>query len=210
MNVIRTLLLTGGTIHDWRDCGDEIEKILSAPDFHVTRVNDDLSVLESGLDKFDLMILYWTRGDLTDPQRDGLLGRLADGGGFVGVHSATASFLECPKFHEMLGGLFVTHPPVGEYRVSIEQPEHLIVRGMAEFVVRDEQYITEYDPGVNVLASALWQDEKSPVAWTKSWGAGRVFYLALGHDPLACRNENFNRLLIDGSSWAAGRLNPDA
>jgi type 1 glutamine amidotransferase len=42
-----------------------------------------------------------------------------------------------------------------------------------------------------------------PVAWTKPWGdTGRVFYLSLGHDANACRNEQFAALLRRGSVWA--------
>jgi len=40
--------------------------------------------------------------------------------------------------------------------------------------------------------------------WTKPWGKGRVFYLALGHDPKACEQDMFKKLLIRGSQWAAG------
>jgi type 1 glutamine amidotransferase len=69
-------------------------------------------------------------------------------------------------------------------------------------MVTDEQYILDYDPRVHVLASALWQGAAVPVAWTKSWGKGRVFYLALGHDPKACRHEKFPILLQRGALWA--------
>jgi type 1 glutamine amidotransferase len=42
-----------------------------------------------------------------------------------------------------------------------------------------------------------------PVAWTRLWGEGRVFYLALGHDAPACRHETFRLLLQRGAAWAA-------
>ena len=201
---IQTLLLTGGIIHDWKGCGDEIEKILRASDdLDVVRVNDDLSVLESlMLDPYDVLVFYWTRGELTDAQRDGLLEWIARGKGFVGIHSATASFWECPEFHDMLGGMFKTHPPPYDYRVGIVDAEHPITRGMSDFGVHDEQYIMEYDPKVHILAMAAHEGGEMPVAWTKSWGEGRVYYLALGHDPAACRNEHFAELLLRGISWA--------
>lgn len=202
---IRTLLLTGGEIHDWKGCGDEIEKILrAAKEFDVTRVNDDLSVLEApNLETYDLVVLYWTRGEITDAQKNGLLNWVASGKGFAGIHSATASFRECPEYRCMLGGFFVTHPAPREYQVSVVDPENPITKDMVEFFVRDEQYVMDYDPRVNVLASALWKGEKVPVVWTKTWGAGRVYYLALGHDPEACRDDDFKTLLVRGSIWAA-------
>ena len=68
------------------------------------------------------------------------------------------------------------------------------------------------DPGVHVLAETLYvyegQSVPMPIAWTKRWGAGRVFYGALGHDPQefqACPAA-FD-LNLRGLRWAAGDLN---
>ena len=80
--------------------------------------------------------------------------------------------------------------------------EHPITEGVTEFMVEDEQYILDYDPRVNVLCSALWQGRAMPVAWTKAWGKGRVFYLALGHNSEACQHEMFGLLLQRGAKWA--------
>jgi len=206
MGKIETLLFVGGEIHDWRGCGDEIEEALRASgDFEITRVNDDLSAFEApNLDPYGLMVFYYTAGTLTDAQKNGLLNWIAGGKGFVGVHSATASFRGCPEYQCMVGGCLLDHPPVRKYHVSVVDPEHPITKDMVEFFVEDEQYIMDYDPRANVLASALWRGEKMPVAWTKPWGKGRVFHLALGHSPEACRDENFKTLLVRGSIWAAG------
>lgn len=203
---IKTLLLTGGEIHDWMACGYEIERTLrESGRFDVTRVNDDLAILESPKVKsFKLIVLYWTRGVLTDSQKSGLLNWIASGKGFAGIHSATASFRECPEYRCMLGGFFVTHPQPRQYQVSVVAPDHPITKDMVEFFVTDEMYVTDYDPRVNVLAWSLWKGEKVPVVWTKPWGNGRVFYLALGHNAEACRDESFEKLLVQGSLWAAG------
>jgi len=96
----------------------------------------------------------------------------------------------------------VTHPRYRQYQVSVVDSEHPITRDMDEFMVTDEQYITDYDPRVHVLASALWKGMAKPVAWTKSWGKGRVFYLALGHNSDSCQDENFKLLLQRGAIWA--------
>ncbi len=205
MNPIKTLVFSGGIIHDGQGCGYEIERILRADSrFDVTRVHEDLSVLESGLDAYDVIVLYYTRGELSDGQRDGLMKYVASGKGFVGVHSATASFRDCAEFHAMLGGIFTTHPKPRMYQVSVANPENPITHGTEEFFVEDEQYILDYDPRVTVLASALYRGKAEPVAWTKAWGQGRVYYLALGHTPECCRHAQFAPLLINGSVWAAG------
>jgi len=69
-------------------------------------------------------------------------------------------------------------------------------------MVTDEQYITDYDPRVTVLASALWKGKAMPVAWTKPWGKGKIFYLALGHNADSCKDENFKLLIKRGLVWA--------
>lgn len=201
----KTLLLTGGEIHDWRGCGDEIEGVLAgSPAFALTRVNDCLSALEApNLEPYELLVFYYTVGEISTAQKTGLLEWLAKGRGYVGIHSAADSFRGCPEYRHMVGGWFVTHPHYRQYQVSVADREHPITAGLEEFMVEDEQYILDYDPRVHVLASALWRGQAMPVAWTKTWGeAGRVFYLALGHDPHACRNEHFKLLLERGALWA--------
>ncbi len=204
---IKTLLFAGGTIHDWKGCGAEIENALrDAGHFDLTRVDDDLSVFESpDLDPFELIVFYYTRGEISDAQKNGLLNWIASGKGFAGIHAATISFPDSPEFISMVGGRFTTHPPVRRYEVSVVDPEHAITKGMERFFVEDEQYVIDYDPRVNILASALWKGDKMPVVWTKPWGNGRVFYLALGHNADACHDESFKLLLERGALWAAGR-----
>jgi type 1 glutamine amidotransferase len=202
---IKTLLYAGGEIHDAKGCGDAIEAALKqAGDFDLTKVENDLSCLEApNLDPFDLIVFYHTVGTITDAQKLGLLNWVASGKGYAGVHSAADSFRDCPDYRAFVGGWFVTHPHFRQYQVSIVDSEHPITKGLTEFMVEDEQYITDYDPRNDVLAWALWQGKPSPVAWTKSWGEGRVFWLALGHNPEACGDPNFKLLLHRGAVWAA-------
>ena len=204
MAKINTLVFCGGEIHDWKGCGDEIIKSLSeCQEFQITRVDENLDALISpNLDSYDLIVFYYTVGEITDAQKHGLLNHIASGKGYVGIHSAADSFRGCPEYRAMVGGHFVTHPRYRDYQVNVADEAHPITEGIVEFMVTDEQYIVDYDPRVNVLASALWQGRAVPVVWTKDWGKGRVFYLALGHDAAACRHETFGTLLQRGSLWA--------
>ena len=204
MGKINTLVFAGGAIHDWKGCSKEIVGALSKRDeFEITTIEEDLDALVApNLDAYDLIVFYYTVGEISDAQKNGLLNHIASGKGYVGVHSAADSFRGCPEYRAMVGGHFVTHPRYREYQVSIVDSEHAITEGLDEFTVTDEQYITDYDPRVHVLASALWKGDAMPVAWTKSWGDGRVFYLALGHDAKACQHEMFPILLQRGALWA--------
>lgn len=207
MPKIKTLLFAGGSIHDWKGCGDVIEECLrGCADLELTKVEDDLSVLEApNLDPYDLLVFYYTVGEISEAQKNGLLDWLASGKGYVGIHSAADSFRECPEYRAMVGGWFVTHPHFRSYQVSVLNAEHPITEGLDEFTVEDEQYITDYDPRVHVLATALYKGIARPVAWTKPWGNGKVFYLALGHNPEACLHETFQLMLTRGCLWAAAQ-----
>jgi type 1 glutamine amidotransferase len=64
---------------------------------------------------------------------------------------------------------------------------------------------------LDVLADTVYQHAGRsvimPVAWTKSWGAGRVFYNALGHHPDEFTTfPEARRLTVRGCLWAAGLL----
>ena len=205
MGKIKTLVFAGGKIHDYKGCGQAAMAALSErEEFDPTYVEEDLDVLIAPrLDPYDLIVFYYTVGEITDAQRDGLSSFVASGKGYVGFHSAADSFRGDPAYRAMVGGHFITHPRYREYQVSIVDGEHPITKDMNEFMVTDEQYITDYDPRVHVLASALWKGTAKPVAWTKPWGKGRVFYLALGHNAESSRDENFKLLLQRGAIWAA-------
>jgi type 1 glutamine amidotransferase len=201
-HAIKTLVFAGGEIHDYRAVGAAVRGTLEAAHgFDVTYVEEDLDVL-TRLDPYDLLVFHYTMGTISPAQREGLLTWAASGKGFVGVHSAADSFRGSPDYRAFVGGHFVTHPKYRQYQVSIVDSAHPVTEGLDEFFVTDEQYILDYDPRVYVLATALWKGTAMPVAWTKSWGEGRVFYLALGHDGPACEHEMFKLLLTRGARWA--------
>ncbi|MFP4176863.1 MAG: ThuA domain-containing protein [Candidatus Brocadiia bacterium] len=209
MSEIKTLVLAGGEIHDYEACGAAMRSILEEDGrFDVDYIENDLSVFEDGLATYDVLAFYYTLGELTSAQKNGLLEWVADGNGYVGVHSAADSFRECPEYRSMVGGHFVTHPQYRRYQVNICDTEHPITADLCEndppeFFVEDEMYVTDYDPRNHILARALWKDGTVPVAWTRDWGEGRVYWLALGHDGPACEHDMFRKLLVRGTLWAA-------
>lgn len=209
---IKTLLIVGGhPIHHFHICGLEIEDILIKDGrFEVEKVEDDLSIFESSrLKSYDVIVLYWTGGEISDFQLNGLSNFINIGGGLVGIHSATDAFHNNPCYEAMIGGRLFMHKDFRKYHVSVTNSQHPITKDLDEFWVEDEQYIMDYDHRVNVLCSALWKGQTMPVAWTKKWGKGRIYYLALGHRSDAwhesdgCKQEIFKVLLTRGISWVS-------
>src|SRR5437773_12246465 len=111
----------------------------------LTILEEDLEVL-TRLEPYDLLVFHYTIGEITDAQKNGLLNWIASGKAYAGIHSAGDSFRNCPEYRAMVGGHFVTHPHYRDYQVSVSQPEHPIMEGLTEFMVKDEQYILDYDP----------------------------------------------------------------
>ncbi len=204
MAKINVLQFAGGQIHDWKAVGAEVGATLKAAgNFAVHRVDEDLDVFTKDLSKYDVVVFHYTVGEISDAQKDGLLNFIKGGKGFVGIHSAADSFRTSPDFRAFIGGYFITHPRYREYQVSVLDEKHPITEGLDEFVVTDEQYITDYDPRNHVLATALYKGIAYPVAWTKKWGKGKVFYLATGHDGPSAKHEMFRLMLQRGTVWAA-------
>ena len=208
MAKIKVLQFCGGEIHDWKEVGEEVGKWLAKrDDYEVTRVNEDLDIFtKPELNDYDVVVFHYTVGEITDAQKDGLLNYVKSGKGFVGIHSAADSFRDSPEFRAFIGGWFVTHPAYRDYTVSVVESDSPIIEGLDEFTVTDEQYITDYDPRVNVLATALYKGVAYPVVWTKPWGDGKVYYLALGHDGHSCTNDKFGLLLERGIDWSVGKI----
>jgi len=204
---VKTLVLTGGKVHDYKTIGKIVEETLTKTGkFDVTRVEDDLNALKAeNVQKYDLVVFYWTLGKITDEQKRGVMDHVAGGKGFVTFHSGADSFRGDKDWHNFVGGHFVTHPHYRQFQVSVTENAHPITKGIEEFMITDEQYILDYEKNVNVLANGIYKGKTMPAVWTKPHGKGRVFYMSFGHDPKACKQAMFQKLLIRACLWAAGR-----
>lgn len=204
MAKVKVLLFSGGEIHNWQGVGNASNDALSeSSEFEITRVDQDLSVFAGDLTAYDVIVFYYTVGEITDAQFNGISNFVKSGKGFVGIHSAADSFRNSPDWRAFIGGHFINHPHFRTYQVSVLDDTHPITEGIDEFMATDEQYITDYDPRNNILATGLYKGVAHPVVWTKDWGVGRVAYIALGHDEAPARHETFKLLLKRAATWAA-------
>ena len=88
------------------------------------------------------------------------------------------------------------------------------MEGLEDFEVCSEQYYLHVDPAVEILATTRFpvvpyyhssnKQVDMPVAWTKFWGNGRVFYNSLGHhDDVFEKFPQAQVLMERGMLWAA-------
>ena len=133
---------------------------------------------------------------MSGAQKAALLQFVRSGRGFLGVHSAMDTFYTWPDYLELVGGYFNGHPWHQTVTIEVVDPGNPLVTFLGNSLqIEDEIYqISDFDyRGSHVL---LRLDPSSvdisktgvhqrffgwPLAWTRSYGQGRVFCTALGH-----------------------------
>jgi type 1 glutamine amidotransferase len=202
-------ILTGGWDgHKPERVADIVGQMLAEEGFDVT-VQTRLEALEDrdAVAAVDLLVANWTQGHIAAPALRNWLEAVRVGGtGVAGVHGGMGdAFRNEPAYQEMVGGQWVSHPGGDgvSYTVHIVDPTHPLTRGLSDFTVRSEQYYMHVDPAIQVLATTAFGPVAMPVAWTKRYGQGRVFYCSVGHDPELLRGREMAALLRRGFTWAA-------
>ncbi|MEP0766230.1 MAG: DUF1080 domain-containing protein [Fimbriimonadia bacterium] len=202
---IKVLFLSGWTIHEHETLPPVLLRALNATgDFEVT-LSSDKSLLAK-LSPYDVVLLYTTGGDLTKEEETGLWNFVDNGKGLAGIHSASDSFKNSDKFWQLLGGRFVSHG-AGTYKVNIKRggPVPEIVAGLGDFTITDETYVNDIHKKSFIQPLAYRAEDNEPAAWIQQQGKGRVFYTNLGHGMPAWTNESFQKLVVNGLYWVAGR-----
>lgn len=210
------VLILSGANHRFEASASVIHDFLAAEGNMSVTLTDDKAVLASPqLKGFDVCVFGtgFTRTvrqpdgtpkrepDLTPEQEGGLFQFVSTGKGLVGIHG-TAWWIG-GRAVDLIGGHANWHPPGLTFTVHIEDTVHPITHGISDFEVEDEIYISAYDPAIHILASAEWHGRAHPMAWTKPYGAGRVFYTTLGHGPGTFERPPMQKLVAQGVQWAA-------
>lgn len=205
----QALIVQGGwTGHAPVEMAQLTAQMLTEAGFGVT-VEDSLDAFRThDLSTFDLLVPIWTMGKIEGDQVKPVLEAVRAGVGLGGFHGGMCdAFRENTDWQFMTGGQWVAHPGnIMDYTVQITRPDHPICAGVNDFAVTSEQYYLHVDPGVEVLATTVFESVGGvvmPVAWTKSWGAGRVFYCSVGHQPSDFAVPDVARLVRNGLVWAA-------
>lgn len=211
----KILIISGGWQGHYPDeISEQMAKLLSK---HDVVIKKDLAVLDDKkyLQEQNLLIMNWTRGELNSERFETIQEAVSQGMGLAGVHGGLTSAFQANKNWQFLtGGLFVAHPGGNQtnYKVHIDQPNHPVMKGTQDFSLVSEQYYCLVDPAIDILASTTFSQANHPnavngritlpVAWTKRWGAGRIFYHSLGHDPKVFSLPQVKRWTKQGFEWA--------
>lgn len=223
---VPVLLLTGGQRehHGYRDQASYLAGLLEDTGRYRVTICEDAEILTTtAMKKYKLMIVNADRRDpefkFTEAQQKALLSAVKGGLGYVSIHGADNAAPDwLPEWREMLGGVF-SHKGLpdgktrkGSFTVKILNTSSPITAGLKDFPIKDELYYhMQMQPGVEPLATIAHDGSDWPVAWTRTYGEGRVFHTPLGHrdfgpgkdDP--ARDPSLSKMLLQGIDWVAGR-----
>jgi len=215
----KLLLVIGGVWHPFERCGELVKALTEGTGRYSLEVTTDRNALKAAsLSRFDAVLVYASGGELTKEQEKGLTGFVKSGGAFVGLHCAATCWPKSAVYVDLLGGTFASHGPAMEFPVHLTNldsrlrgkdghGDSMITNRIQDFQITDELYLLDrFDAGaVDVLATAMWRGKARPLAYTKRYGQGKVYYLALGHDERALTHPAFQKLLLRGIDWTLGR-----
>ena len=202
----------GGHDHDYVRL--RLLGLLAERDIPVS-VGNDYADIEKWLPVSQLLITY-VAGPYPDTAQCSALQRWLEAGGkWLALHGTSggrAQRVEGARMrrtiktehHALLGSMFLTHPPIREFRVKVTDTKSPLTHGLDKsFVIEDEPYFIELqDPGsTQILLTAdygpsaalatdglytadtsLQPDGRSRVlGYSREIGSGGVTYFGLGH-----------------------------
>lgn len=171
------------------------------------------------LETFDA-VFFLVSGEvpLAEEQKQALLSFVREGKGFVGAHGATASLAEWSDYVELVGGTFDGHPwNQLEVELVVEDPTFPAVAHFPErFRFVDEIYqIAEFSRDrshvlISLDTASVDMEHEGvtqrdiPIAWTREYGKGRVFYSSLGHASETWARDDVRQMWREAIRWALG------
>ncbi len=185
--------------------------------FAVTATDQASVFTTANLKQYDAVVFLMTTGDvLNAAQQTAFETYVGDGGGFVGVHSASDTEYDWPWYGQLVGAYFNNHPSIQTADVVVANDTHPSSQGLPAVWTRTDEWYNfqsnpRDNPNITVLATV---DEPSynggnmgadhPVIWYQPFAGGRSWYTALGHTPASYSDVLFLQHLLGGIKYAAG------
>jgi type 1 glutamine amidotransferase len=207
---------TNGYHHACIPVGIEaIKKLGQENGFSVDTTTDSLLFTKKNLKKYAAVIFLCPTLKVLGPeQEEAFQYYIQQGGGFVGIHSATDCEYNWPWYGKLVGAYFKSHPAQQEAKLMIVDKNHPSTMGMPDSWVRKDEWYNfrDLNPDVTVLIKI---DESSytggengnnhPMAWYHEFDGGRAFYTELGHTDESYSDPIYLKHLLGGIEWAMNK-----
>lgn len=213
------MTLTKGYHHQTVELSEKIVKEMGEKSgaFQVTVTQDVGAFTRDNLKNY-AAVMFYTTGELpfTDEEKSALVDFLKSGHGFVGVHSATDTLYQWGVYNQIIGGYFNGHPWHQLVTIDVVDPNSKLVDFLGKsFQINDEIYQqTDFRADTSHVLLAL--DPTSvdlkrpgvrrvyygwPIAWTRMFGKGRVYYNGLGHDEAVWNDPRYQDMVLRAIKW---------
>lgn len=205
-------------------CAAAIKRMGVENGFAVEVSDDSKLFSEDTLKQYQAIVFDNTNNEVldTEEQKAALQRYIRNGGGFVGIHSATGTMRKWPWFWSLVGGKFVRHPKMQPFTVKVKDRTDISTAHLPEsFEWTDEfYYVDNMASGLHVLLAgdlttlddpgkAKYPGDKFgtefPLAWRHEFEGGRAWYTALGHKPEHYSDPRLAKHILGGILWAMGR-----
>ncbi|MCW3816169.1 ThuA domain-containing protein [Micromonospora sp. DR5-3] len=195
--------------------------------FAVEATTDAAAFTDANLARFDALVFNNTNstpasGDLLNAdQRAALQKFIRDGGGWVGLHAASASERDWTWYEGLVGAIFDHHPDFsgtgGTFpgRIKVLDHAHPSTKNLPELWERSEEWYnwrTNPTGKVHTLAQIKVRDGipgldegvDHAYSWCQNYDGGRSWFTAGGHSSSSFQEPAFLQHLLGGIKWAAG------
>lgn len=201
---LQVLFLGDNGHHRPADRIQQLIPVLASQGIYIHYTDRQDEIRPENLNNYDVFMMYGNRTGLPQDQETAILNFVNEGGGFVAIHSASATFNDSDAFVNLVGGAFKSHG-VGTFRTNRTEPNHPVFQGVPQIESWDETYVhMKLNPDMTVLSVREEGSHQEPWTWVRNQGDGRVFYTAWGHDARTWGNEGFQKLVERGIRWSAG------
>ena len=236
--------VAAGKYHDIDFARLELLKLLAEhAEIRVTVANDFSDTARIAACKF--LVTYTCDVMPTEAEAAAIRTFLEQGGRWLALHGTnsilrfTDAGVDCPDERpdvmDILGTQFKAHPPIGPFGVEVVDRDHPLTRGIADFQVVDELYLsktvapirtlmqTRFEGKADGFTALDWPATAVPILYLRDLGSGGVLYNTLGH----CRGHHdltdlmpfydhpercawnypvYYDMLRRGISWAKGQI----
>jgi type 1 glutamine amidotransferase len=152
---------------------------------------------------------------ITEEQGAAIKEFVTAGNGFYALHNCSHISLSSKNYREVMGGAYISHPPLRPFQVHATANKHPITDGMSPFIVNDEQHYVTYDKDPKYIIMEAenidglkFEDlgTKSVSGWAYDFGKGRVVFTAVGHTIHAMWNPQYIEIQKRSVRWLLKEL----
>lgn len=183
--------------------------------FQTDTSSDSNLFTPENLKSYDAVVFLSTSGDMLNSlQQSAFENYIHAGGGYMGIHGASAGGYNWPWYGKLVGAIFNGHPVQQFATFKVIDRKNRASRHLpASWNIKEELYnFKSISDDIRVLITV---DESTytggtngsyhPMAWYREFEGGRSFYTALGHADEKYTNPLFLKHILEGIRYAMGR-----